>query len=205
MHFWSKHPINLFFGHSIIVGAQSDLLILWLPNNFLSPFLLGYSIIFCRHDLHSLFLKVYLCSQLLKYISLKWVKLIKKSRSLHATVLTSLFTTLHKSHTLISRGLIFTSKSSMQIFNHLRPNTISSGILIQTCPLEASSVVTALRCFSLSVTKLFILLYRIIKYWTDCCRIPSQTSKERGYIMCEHTCIFNKSGRYLLIKKGWSW
>lgn len=186
------------------MGAHAYLFILWLPNHFLSPFLVGYSILFCRHDLHSLFLKVYLCSQLLKYISLKWVKLIKKSRSLHATVLASLFTILHKSHTLISWGLIFTSKSSMQVFNHFRPNSISSGILIQICPLEASPVMTALRYVSLSVTKLFILFYCIIQYWTDCCRIPSQTSQERGYVMCEHTCILNKSGRYLLIKKGWS-
>ena len=153
-----------FLCHSISVGAHADLLILRLPNPFLSPFLLGYSILFCRHDLHSLFLKVYLCSQLLKYISLKCVKLIKKSRSLYATVLASLFTILHKSHTLISRGVIFTSESPMQTFNHFRPNTVSSAILIKTCPLEASPVITALRYVSLPVAKLFILFYDIVQY-----------------------------------------
>lgn len=159
------------------------------------PFLLGYSILFCRHDLHSLFLKVYLCSRLLKYISLMWVKLIKKSRSLHAAVLASLFTILHKSHTLISGGVIFTSKSPMQIFNYFRPNTISSAILIKTCPLEASPVITALRYVSLPVAKLFILFYDIVQYWADCHRILSQTPKECSYIMCKHAYIFiNQAG-----------
>jgi len=173
----SSIPLT-FFGHSLTVGAYAHLLILQLPNSCLSPFLLGYSILFCRHDLHSLFQKVYLCSQLLKYISLKWVKLIKKSRSLHATVLPSLFTILHKSHTLISRGVIFTSELPMQIFNHFRPNTVSSGILIKTHPLEASPVMTVLRYVSLPVAKLFILFYAIVRCWTGCCRIPSQTSQE---------------------------
>lgn len=166
-----------FFGHSVTLGAHADLLVLRLLNCFLSPFLLGYSILFCRHDLHALFLKVYLCSQLLKYISLKRVKLIKKSRLLHATVLAFLFTILHKSHTLISGGIIFTSESLMQIFNHFRLNTISSAILIKTCPLEASPAITALRYVSLPVAKLFIFFYHIAEYWTDCRSILSQTSQ----------------------------
>lgn len=184
-----------FFGHSITGGAHADLLILWLQNPFLSPFLLGYSILFCTHDLHSVFLKVYLCSWLLTYISLQWVKLIKKSRSLHATVLTSLFTILRKSHTLISRGVIFTTESLMQIFNYFMSNTISSAILIKTCPLEAFPVITTSRYVSLPVAKLFILFYGIVQYWTDYHRILSQSSQECIYITCEHAYIFINQAR----------
>lgn len=51
----------------------------------------------------------------------------------------------------------------MQIFNHFRSNTISRGILIKTCPLEASPVMTTLRYVSLPVAKLFILFYGIVQ------------------------------------------
>lgn len=73
----------------------------------------------------------------------------------------------------------------MQIFNHFRPNPISSAILIKTCPLEASPVLTALRYISLPVAKLFILWC-----WTDCYRTLSQTSQECSSITCEHAYIF---------------
>lgn len=149
---------------------------------------MGYSILFCRYDLLPLFLKVHLCSQLLKCISLKWAKFIKKSRSLRATVLASLFTILHKSHTLISKGVIFTSESLMQIFNHFKPNT--RGILIKTHPLEVSPMMTALRYVSLPVGKLFRLFYNTVQYWTGSHKIPSQTSQECSCIMCECAYIF---------------
>lgn len=80
-----------------------------------------------------------------------------------AAVLASLFTILHKSHTLISRGVIFTSKSLIQIFNLFRLNTA----LIKTCPLEAFPVINAFRDVSLPVAKLFMLFYRTVRCWTD--------------------------------------
>lgn len=148
---------------------------------------MGCSILSCGHDLLFLFLKVHLCSQLLKYISLKWAKLIKKSRSLRATVLASLFTILHKSHTLISKGVIFTSESLMQIFNHFKPTT--RGILIKTYPLEVSPVMTALRYVSLPVGKLFCLFFDTVQYWTGSLKTPSQTSQESSCIMDERAYI----------------
>lgn len=157
-----------FFGHDITMGAQADLLILPLPNPLLNPFLLGDTAP-CSGDLAFIpdSWKCVWAVSCLNTFHLGESSLSRSQDRCIAAVLASLFTILQKSHTLISRGVIFTSKSQIQIFNLSRPNTASSAILIKTCPLEALPVINALRDVSLPVAKLFVLFYDTVQCWRD--------------------------------------